>query len=346
MNGILLLEQLLRIYSPSGEERPAVEFLTREMSANGFDISIDGAGNAVGTIGSGAREIVLLGHIDTVPGTISVRADDGKLYGRGAVDAKGPLACFTAAASRVGPLPGWKLTVIGAVGEEASSPGAKYLVDRYRPEMVIIGEPSGWDHICLGYKGSAWFRYDVERPMTHTAARAESACEAAVAFWNRIVDWCSRRNGDQPRVFFQVTPTLRGMTSASDGFSDHASVTIGFRLPPDLLPDSLSDELAGLVGEYGGLTFLDSVEPYRAEKNTPLVRAMIAAVRANGGLPAFSLKTGTADMNIVAPAWGCPTVAYGPGDSDLDHTPNEHIEITEFERSVDILAHALRLLTA
>jgi [amino group carrier protein]-lysine/ornithine hydrolase len=345
-NEIGILEGLLRAYSPSGQERGAVEFLTAEMTRLGFSAHIDAAGNAVGSFGEGQREIVLLGHIDTVPGQIAVRAEDGKLYGRGSVDAKGPLACFTAAAARVGARPDWKITVIGAVGEEANSPGAKAIVDKYRPEMVIIGEPSGWDHICLGYKGSAWFHYQVNRPLAHTAAKAESACEAAVGFWNRAVAFCQERNTGQERAFFQLTPTLRGMKSSSDGFNDNAEVMVGFRLPPDLTPKTLAQQIQGLVGEYGQLEMVDWVLPYRAEKNTPLVRAFLAAIRAAGGLPAFSLKTGTADMNIVAPAWGCPAAAYGPGDSDLDHTPNEHIQIAEFEQGVTVLEAALRILTS
>ena len=49
-------------------------------------------------------------------------------------------------------------------------------------------------------------------------------------------------------------------------------------------------------------------------------------------------------MNVVGPAWGCPIVAYGPGDSSLDHTPHEHIQIEEFLRGVDVLSHALETL--
>ena len=345
MSDIAILENLLRLYSPSGEERGAVEYLTAEMARRGFSAHIDAAGNAVGSIGAGPREIVLLGHIDTVPGFIAVREEDGKLYGRGSVDAKGPLACFAAAAARLGPRAGWKVTVIGAVGEEASSPGAKAIVDQYRPEMVVIGEPSGWDHVCLGYKGSAWFEYRVERPLAHTAARVESACETAIAFWNQVCAWSEERNGGKERVFNQLTPTLRGMRSGSDGFADSAALSIGFRLPPDITPQELEQSLQAFCSEYGRLELVDSVPPYRAEKNTALVRAMLAAVRKHGGTPAFSLKTGTADMNIVAPVWGCPAVAYGPGDSDLDHTPHEHIEIAEFDRAVDILTAALEILT-
>jgi len=56
------------------------------------------------------------------------------------------------------------------------------------------------------------------------------------------------------------------------------------------------------------------------------------------------MKTGTSDMNILAPAWGCPALAYGPGDSRLDHTPEEAIDLNEFERGVDALTAALRQL--
>ena len=49
-------------------------------------------------------------------------------------------------------------------------------------------------------------------------------------------------------------------------------------------------------------------------------------------------------MNIVGPAWGCPIVAYGPGDSRLDHTPQEHISLAEFQRGIQVLARVLRML--
>jgi LysW-gamma-L-lysine carboxypeptidase len=49
-------------------------------------------------------------------------------------------------------------------------------------------------------------------------------------------------------------------------------------------------------------------------------------------------------MNIVGTAWGCPMVAYGPGDSSWDHTPKEHIELKEFRRAQDALTRTLELL--
>jgi len=91
-----VLIELVKRYSPSQMELPAVRFLTEWMNAHGFNARIDEAGNAFGIRGDGdaAHILILLGHIDTVPGEITVRVEDGKLYGRGSVDAKGSLAAF------------------------------------------------------------------------------------------------------------------------------------------------------------------------------------------------------------------------------------------------------------
>jgi [amino group carrier protein]-lysine/ornithine hydrolase len=50
-------------------------------------------------------------------------------------------------------------------------------------------------------------------------------------------------------------------------------------------------------------------------------------------------------LNIVAPIWQCPALVYGPGDSALDHTRNEHIDLGEYAKAVDVLAGALKHLT-
>src|SRR5512140_3466979 len=127
MDAVDLLQGLLEAYSPTGAEAGAVDYLVSAMREMGFRAAVDGAGSAVGVVGDGPREILLLGHIDTVPGQIPVRRDGERLYGRGAADAKGPLACFTAAIARVRLRPGWRIAVIGAVGEEGDSPGARFL---------------------------------------------------------------------------------------------------------------------------------------------------------------------------------------------------------------------------
>ncbi len=336
---------LVQRYSPSGQEGEAVAWLVAHMSALGFTRAfVDEAGNAVGSMGLGPRQVVLLGHIDTVPGDIPVRVQAGNLYGRGSVDAKGPLAAFVDAVAAAGALPKWQFVVIGAVGEEADSQGAWHIVRRYSPDLAIIGEPGGWERVTLGYRGSLWLEYRVRRPLSHTASGDESACEAALGFWDRLRALCDEYNAGRPRVFNQLSPTLRAMHSESDGFEERAMLYIGLRLPPGVAPAHWQERLGALSGDGEVRVLGRPVPAYRAEKNTALVRAFLAAIRTQGGEPAFVLKSGTSDMNIVGPAWGCPILAYGPGDSALDHTPQEHLSLAEYQRAVQVLTRVLRSL--
>ncbi|MDI7278098.1 MAG: M20/M25/M40 family metallo-hydrolase, partial [Anaerolineae bacterium] len=98
-DAVELLRAMVSIPSPSGEEEELAGFLVRAMVARGFRAWTDEAGNAIGELGDGPEEILLLGHMDTVAGAVPVEIVDGALYGRGAVDAKGPLAAFIEAAA-------------------------------------------------------------------------------------------------------------------------------------------------------------------------------------------------------------------------------------------------------
>ena len=344
MNPVELLKGLVEIYSPSTEERAASEYLVAQMSALGFRAFVDDVGNAVGILGDGARDIVLLGHIDTFHGYIEPRIEDGKLYGRGAVDAKGCLATFVSACARVGARDGVRFVVVGAVEEEsATSKGARYALAQYVPEFCIIGEPSGWDRITLGYKGRVLADYAIAKSMTHTASGARAAAEDAVAFWNRVAAFAAEYNRDKPRVFDQLDVSLRALNSDDDGFTDRAVMRVALRVPTGLTIGAVEKGIAQFI-DGANIAFSSKEEPFRADKNNALVRAFLNAIRDVGGKPAFTLKTGTADMNIVGPAWGCPIVAYGPGDSALDHTPNEHLDLGEYERAIDVLAKVLAAL--
>ncbi len=341
------LIELVKRYSPSGQEGEAVDYLVQRMAALGYARAYaDEAGNAIGVMGEGPRQIVLLGHIDTVPGEIPVRVEEDILHGRGSVDAKGPLAAFVDAVAALGPVEGWQFVVIGAVDEERHSTGARYIAasGAYRPEYAIIGEPNRWERIALGYKGSAWAEATITRPQAHTASGQQTAAEAAVELWTAIRALADRYNADKPRAFDQLLPTLRGIASGEDGFSQWARLRIGCRLPVEVTPDEWYARLRQLsTADISPLGH--PIPAWRGERNTPLVRAFTGAIRAVGGKPGFVRKTGTADANILAPVWGCPAVVYGPGDSALDHTPQEHLSLTEYRRAVTVLVYVLRRLT-
>jgi len=341
---------LVSQYSPSGQERGAVEFLVARMKSLGYDNAfIDEAGNAVGVMGKGPKQVVLLGHIDTVAGDIKVEQIGNLLYGRGSVDAKGPLACFADAVARVGVKDGWQFIVIGAVEEERDSEGARFVVDQYKPDFAIIGEPNQWDRVALGYKGSAWANVTVKRGQVHSASGEETAAEAAVEAWLKIKAYVDSFNADKQKVFDKLLLTLRGMESDSNDFEQWARLRVGVRLPVDVSPSDWYQKLEETLKVSE--TFRVLIEPtgfsvaaWGCEKNTKLVRSFLSGIRSQGGEPRFVYKTGTADLNIVAPVWKCPAVVYGPGDSALDHTPNEHIDLNDYQKAVDVLTNALSKL--
>lgn len=342
-----LLEGLVSIPSTSGNEAAAVDWLCGQMDALGFDAYRDGAGNAVGTRGCGDIELLLLGHIDTVPGDIPVRIEDGVLFGRGAVDAKGPLAAFVAAVARAEIPDGVRLTVIGAVGEESfGSPGATWLCEHYpAPDAVLIGEPSGWDGIVLGYKGSLGLTATIRRPLTHSAGPETTAPESVFHFWNRVTNWLAEWNGGAKPGFETIDGTLRTLDSGHDGLYEWTTMQATFRLPPGVASDWVRAEISDLRGEIE-LFWQHNAEAYRTDKRSPLVAPFMGAIRATGGTPRLKVKTGTSDMNLVGPAWGCPIIAYGPGDASFDHTPNEQIALAEFEQGVAVLTQAIETWAA
>lgn len=341
---IALLLDLVRIYSPSTHEQEASAFLVEAMRTRGFDAAfVDGAGNAVGIWGSGPREIVLLGHIDTVPGEIAVRREGDILYGRGAVDAKGPLACFVAAVSRLPKRRTCRLVVIGAVEEEAAtSKGARHVIEQYHPACCIIGEPSQWSCVTLGYKGRLLMDYALRREVSHSAGQLPSAPEVAVAFWQDLVQRAAAFNQDRG-IFDTLDPSLRSINSSDDGMYDMVTQRIGLRVPLGYDIERLKRQLTESAGE-ATLRFFGQELAYKSDKRNMLVKAFLKAIRAHDGQPRFKVKTGTSDMNVLAPHWHCPFVAYGPGDSAFDHTPQEQISLQEYEKAIDVLEQTLCIL--
>lgn len=360
MNPHSLLESLLKLYSPSYQEQDAVNYLVAQMTDAGLRAFRDNAGNAVGILDplipfsdaerpvthADVQEIVMLGHIDTAPGFVEVKREGDLLYGRGSVDAKGPLCTFASAAARLGARQGWRIVVVGAVEEECpTSKGAHFAKTQYAPTFAIIGEPSGWDRVTLGYKGSLWLDYILTRANAHSAGQARSANEDAVEFWLKVKQYADTFNQDKTKAFDRLDPTLRGMNSSNDGLHDTARLIIGLRLPLELTVSGLEATLVQMAGD-AQLEFSTETPAYRVEKNNALVRAFLASIRQNGGAPGFTLKTGTSDMNVVGPHWNCPIVTYGPGDSNLDHTPNEYIDLNEYDHAIDVLTIVLETLTA
>lgn len=341
-----LLERLVRTPSVSGSEDAAVRAFVETAAASGLACEIDEAGNGIARRGNAAatKRIALLGHIDTVPGEIPVRIEHGVLHGRGSVDAKGPLAAMLSAATRASVSGNVAIDVIAAVGEEADSLGARFVRDRIQPDACIIGEPSGWDGVTLGYKGCLRVRARCERPAAHSAGPDPSAADTLHAWWTSVRARIEELSGNATGAFERIQATILSMGTARDGLVETGVLEAGFRLPVSIGPDELAAALRALAGDAIEIECRSGERACRSDRNDAVVRALAGGVRSVGGKPRMKVKTGTADFNVVAPVWACPIAAYGPGDSSLDHTPEERLSIDEYLRSVRVLVHAIEAL--
>jgi LysW-gamma-L-lysine carboxypeptidase len=202
----------------------------------------------------------------------------------------------------------------------------------------------------LGYKGSAWAEVLIQRPQSHSASPETTASEQAVETWLKVKGIAETFNQDKTRAFDKILLSLQGIESGEDDFQQWARLNLAARLPLEISPQAWYQRLEEMTaGESNRLEATVtpvgfSLPAWECPKNTPLVRAFLQGIRSQGGAPSFVYKTGTADLNVVAPAWKCPALVYGPGDSAYDHTPNEQISLEEYARAVRVLTESLKRL--
>lgn len=298
-----LLAGLVAIPSPSGQEGEASGKLAEWMGAHGLDGSVDEAGNAVGVRGTGEQEILLLSHIDTFPGEVPVRREGELLYGRGSVDAKGPLCAFAAAAAAEEVPKGWRVTVVGAVEEEAAtSRGARQVLQSRLPgtrpgppAYCIIGEPSRWDRVTLGYRGRLVFDLRLRAPFAHSAGADRLPAERGVALWAAVERYCMEWNdshGVRDSVFDALSPSLRSFVTQDEGAFGAVHLGVGVRVPLGADPDEVQRALIARLRQEAGaeevtleVGTLGGEPAYRGGKSNALVRALLGEMRALGAAP-------------------------------------------------------------
>ncbi len=339
MNDDGLLSALVAIPSVTGDEAAAVRFLREEARRDGFRVIEDAVGNFIAEAGHGPRRLLFVGHVDTVPGHIPVRVEEGFLWGRGAVDAKGALAAAYCAARPFVGSPDVTLRIVGAVGEEGDSRGARALDLAWIPDWIVNGEPSGAHGFTLAYKGILRGAFRLERERRHGAHPGPTAVEEAMGFWGHATE--ALRLEDR---FDAIQGHLTDLSTHSDGLRDQVEGAFHLRLPPGTGPEEVETALADLARTCGvHLQVTERVPGAQGNHRSPLAAAFREAIRADGGEPRSLRKTGTADFNLLAARHsGVPIVAYGPGDAALDHTPHERLELSEYRRAVAILGHVFR----
>jgi LysW-gamma-L-lysine carboxypeptidase len=357
---VQLLTNLLGIYSPSGKEEIIAEFLVEEMTKIGFKVRKDAVGNVIGEIGHGKPTILLCGHMDTVAGHIPLRVEEGKIYARGAVDAKGPLAAMVRAAAAVAQQPEsqTKIIVAGVVEEEATSRGVKHLIkDGMSADYAIFGEPSGVGNITIGYKGNLHIKITCETETGHSSTPwlYHNAIEKGFEIWQQIKDSLPPVEKQQS-PFYVITACLTKVSGgrANSVIPFESELHIDLRVPPQFTSTQVFSNVKKVIEQYEAdnpkvkvrVSIEDANEAFEVEKSSPLVKAIASSIRKVRGKPAVLLrKTGTGDMNILGRAMNAPIVTYGPGDSHLDHTKDEHIVISEYLDSIKVYKETLMKIT-
>jgi len=347
---------MLETYSPSGSEQNLADLLHIQMASHGFKSRKDSVGNVIGEFGNEGPRILLCGHMDTVPGEIPVRIEGDLLYGRGAVDAKSTLAAMLVGsllAKERSNLP-FQLTLACVVEEERSSDGVKAVIAAGAPhDLAVFGEPSGASNIVIGYKGSIQLQITCLTKGSHSASPwlSRNSFEEASEFWKTLRE--SLLENDSSSKFSVVTGCITSAI-AGDGSNMIPSRTIlelDIRIPPSIRPGHVTDTVNELAKRYEethqGVRILiavkDQSDAFLGSEDSAAVRAFRWAIRKTiGRQVALVKKTGTSDMNLFAKFYSIPMIAYGPGDSSLDHTENEHVSINEYLSSIEVYANAIQ----
>ena len=358
-----LLLRMLEIYSPSGREGAISRFLADEMVHLGFEVKVDEVGNVEGRYGRGEPRILLCGHMDTIEVPIEVRKRGKVIFGRGAVDAKSPLAALICGAKRYAEEGGkGSVTILAVVDEEGKSKGMKHFLSRSREvyDYAIFGEPSGAYAVTVGYKGRLLFKATCRTSPGHASAPQlfENAVYVAVRLIERLrameLEWA----GVGAKDLFEV-PTLC-VTGIRGGAEDNTvpsncEVMVDVRVPPSMTMAEMRRRVLSVLNDFKsresraevGVEFLDENAPYLEDPDSKLVRAFVDSVRKVKGRECrLSRKSGTADVNDFVRRFRTPSVVYGPGNSKLDHTTMENVAIEEFLDSVDMVATVMKKLVA
>ena len=357
---VTLASDLIRAPSPSGQEGPAAEVLTRAFHRLGFDeVRRDEAGNVLGVLRRGDGPVLMFnGHLDTVPvgdaalwpqPPLSGAVVDGRLWGRGSCDMKSALACMTLAAADAAQT-GFSgtLVVAGVVQEEVGGLGARHLGETFPADVIVLGEPSRLD-LMLGHRGRIELEVRFPGRIAHAAKAelGENALFHAARFLAKLEGLALPAGG--PLAGSSATPTQL-LTFPEGGVNvvpGSAVLTVDYRtIPGDdvgavvrRLRDLADDPRVEVVvptehaqSEDGGLQreFPRTVDPYLAPGESPIIETARRTLR--DALGAAGLPFGERAWWFATDAphlvrSGGVVVGFGPGDEELAHTTEESVEV-------------------
>lgn len=324
---VALAAELVAIPSVTRDEGAVMDFVARWLVARGWNVTLQevspGRSNVWASRAGGG--VTLSTHLDTVPPFVAPRLQQGRLFGRGACDAKGIAAAMLVAADRLAELGEERVDLLFVVGEERGSDGARAAnllpaTSRY----LVNGEPTE-GRLATGCKGAQRVTVRTRGREAHSAY-AQLGQSAIVP----MLDLLQRL----PAVALPTDPVL-GETTVNVG-------TIRGGTEANVVPALCEAEImVRLVGDRGPV-------------QEAFARWVAGAAELEWGshIPAqrFEVVDGfetapmayTSDIPLL-PRWGRPLL-FGPGSITVAHTPDESIAEDELRTAVDSYLRLVRAL--
>jgi acetylornithine deacetylase/succinyl-diaminopimelate desuccinylase family protein len=347
-----------RTENPPGHEIEAARFLASLLEQDGFSVSMDEykarRANVVARLDNGSGPTFALNtHLDVVPAgegwssdPFVLREDRGRLYGRGACDAKGPLIAMVEAMRLLkADSTQWRGTLLGVfvADEEAASEGARrFAAPRPRIDYAVIGEPTS-NETVIAHKGSLrpWVRVhgvsshsgtpDLGRNAIYDAAHV---MEAVATHHREVV---SRRK--HPLVGQASLTITRATAGVADNVvPDRCDLLLDRRMIPGEDEEEVKREITNLVGAAARrLGLRAEVIGYKpttggsaeTPPHHPIVAASVGASRRNGATGRTLGFEGACDL-VHFHAVGARGTVIGPGLLAQAHKPDEFVPVDEF----------------
>ncbi len=357
-----LLRELVAIPSYRRDEEIILKYLLDRFESQGIRCRItnmDGKPlNLVAEIGSGSRRVILNSHVDTVPpGDPALWTSDplvpverdGKIYGRGAEDAKGCLAAmivaFETLAARSS-LP-YQVVLMAVGAEERGGLGTKLEVaNGLRADAAIIGESTGLVP-QIAHKGVLRLEVETIGKAAHASdpeagVNAITAMAQVISALDRLSGIVRGRSESYTGRASLVMSTITGGT-ALNVIPARCVISIDRRVLPTEKETEVHEEIVKTVGaalpagspaktEIRTVRF---VPPSATAPDAPIVRAAEQAASRLFAKPVAATGfTATCDMTYLVNGGGIPTVILGPGSIAVAHQADEHMPIDELTRAV------------
>jgi len=329
LDGAALTAALVDTPSVSGDEGPLTDAIEEALGALPH-LTVHRDGNAIvaRTALGRPERVILAGHTDTVPvaANLPSRLDGPRLYGCGTTDMKSGVAVQLRLAAGLTE-PRRDVTYVFYDCEEiAADRNGLLRLSRSRPDLLagdfaVLMEPSSGE-IEGGCQGTLRAEVAVAGQRAHTARSwmGKNAIHEAAAVLDVLRGYTPRQpEVDGLRYHEGLNAVAIRGGVAGNVVPDECAVTVNFRFAPDRTGDEAADFVRSLFKAWP-VTILDVAGGARPGLGHPAAAEFAAAV---GGTP--RAKLGWTDVARFS-ALGIPAVNYGPGVSEIAHTPGEFVE--------------------